>query len=126
MINSNPCFTKILFSSVIETISAIVPIATKSKRKSGKISSKAWASLNATPTPASFLKGYSPSGCSGCIIAYAFGMVSCILWWSVIMTSQPNSLARSTSSTPAIPLSTVIIKVIPDSIIFVKASLLGP
>ena len=42
------------------------------------------------------------------------------------MTSQPNSLARSTSSTPAIPLSTVIIKVIPDSIIFVKASLLGP
>ena len=49
---SIPNETRIRFSSVNETKSAIVPIATKSKNSAGGSSNNAEATLNATPTPA--------------------------------------------------------------------------
>lgn len=49
---SIPNETRIRFSSVNETKSAIVPIATKSKNSTGGSSNNAEATLNATPTPA--------------------------------------------------------------------------
>ena len=59
---SIPNETRIRFSSVNETKSAIVPIATKSKNSAGGSSNNAEATLNATPTPARSGNGYCPAG----------------------------------------------------------------
>ena len=52
-----PILTNVLFSSVNETKSAIVPIATKSNNSIGNSPSNAVATLKATPTPAKSPKG---------------------------------------------------------------------
>jgi len=52
LIVSNPKATSVRFSPVIDTKSAIVPIATKSKNSAGGSSNNAVATLKATPTPA--------------------------------------------------------------------------
>ena len=62
MICWSPQMTIARFSSVNETISAIVPIETKSSNSQGISSSNAHATLKATPTPARSLKGYAPFG----------------------------------------------------------------
>ena len=54
---SSPTLTIIRFSSVRLTISAIVPIATKSNISVGMVSRRAVAILKATPQPAKYLKG---------------------------------------------------------------------
>ena len=55
--NCRPYLTKILFSPVRETKSATVPKATKSNTSCGSSSSKAAATLKATPTPDNSPKG---------------------------------------------------------------------
>ena len=62
---SSPKITNARFSSVNETRSAIVPIATRSTSSVGNSPNNAVASLKATPTPANSPKGYAPCGCFG-------------------------------------------------------------
>ena len=54
---SRPTLTIIRFSSVRLTISAMVPMATKSNISVGIVSRRAVANLKATPHPAKYLKG---------------------------------------------------------------------
>ena len=68
---------------------------------------KAVISLKATHTQANSLKGYL-SETFGFTKANGEGKTSKGLWWSVIITSNHNFFAYSTSSTAVIPLSTVI------------------
>ena len=112
----NPNFAIVLFSSTNGTISDIVPIHTISKYFKYSFGSSpnfidiACISLNTTPTPAKPLNGYVLSFRFGFIIQYAFGKFSACSWWSVIIVSIPNAFAKSTSSIPDIPQSTVIIR----------------
>ena len=54
---SSPTLTIIRFSSVRLTISAMVPMATKSNISVGMVSRRAVANLKATPHPAKYIKG---------------------------------------------------------------------
>ena len=110
-----PSWTIVLFSSVSDTKSAIVPIVASAMKYSGGWSIKHCDNLYATPAPHKYLNGYSNSGCIGWIMAYAFGNVRPISWWSVTITSTPNACTISISSWPCIPLSTVIISDTPSS-----------
>ena len=119
--NLSPSFAITLFSSTNGTISEIVPIHTMSKYFKYSFSSKpnlidnACITLKTTPTPASWLKGYSLSFLLASTTAIAFGKLSAGSWWSVIIISIPSEFAYSTSSIPEIPQSTVTISLKPSS-----------
>ena len=75
----------------------------------GTASSRDWASLNETPTPARLRFGCSPR--AGWITAHAWGSSVPRAWWSVMTHSTPISRLAATSSTERTPQSTEIISV---------------
>ena len=85
LINSIPFLTRILFSSVSDTISAAAANATRSRycrtiSFRPTLSATALANLNATPAPDKYLNGYSQPGLIGSSTATALGIISLGLW----------------------------------------------
>ncbi len=116
-----PIVTRVRFSPTSGARSAMVPSATTSvsgRRASGSSTraapgslSRAWASLNATPTPARC--GHGAPGSFGVTTMHS-GSAPSISWWSVTTTSMPSSCARATSSRAPMPQSTVTSSLTPS------------
>ena len=117
---ASPQETMVRFSPSIRMTSAMVPMAASVQYRANRAFSRsgppsASTSFSATPTPAKYLKGYGQSLRWGSTTATARGSSSLHSWWSVMTTSMPIEAAKSTSSLPVMPQSTVIINVAPCS-----------
>ena len=114
---SRPCLTISRFSPVNGTTSATVPIATSLRNDSmtrrtlpagqSSVANRPCTSLNATPTPQRLFSGYVQPGRLGLRTASARGSSASGRWWSVMITSTPSAVARSTTCAARIPVSTL-------------------